>query len=246
MLSRIFSLLQVSQQSTTKLIRMSGSVPKPPNILVQNPKKSSTRLLEKVQAVVSPTKYVVYPIETDQLLKTPWAKNTLLLILQERLKTDTLAEVVSYVNSGGKVLDFSANIELAAPGYVNIDSDVESCDTTELETVLKSDFEIETFKASEETDTYSYGYLVASSACLDTFFSSKRLFANKTLAQSKITLDFSSEKEGQPSENFLPVLNKSPPDFNSSLYLSSLTTTSLGQPLILVPVISSSMWIMEL
>eukprot|EP00092_Neocalanus_flemingeri_P046261 GFUD01052024.1.p1 GENE.GFUD01052024.1~~GFUD01052024.1.p1 ORF type:complete len:390 (-),score=113.03 GFUD01052024.1:49-1050(-) len=87
---------------------------------------------------------------------------------------------------------------------------------------------------------YSYGYLVSRSKVLDSFLENKRLLETKTLVQNIITLDFSTNLKC-PSETYLPIKSESAPNFNSSLYFSHLTTSHLGQPLILVPTISSSM-----
>lgn len=238
MLSRILPILKLNQHHGFKVTRMAHSViTKPPNILVQTSQNSSARLLEQVQSVVSPTRYVVYPIQSDQLISTPWARNALLLIIQDKLETEVLEEVVKYLDSGGRVLDFSLNIEKAVDGYVNIKS--ESLANTELENILLNSFKIETCKESDEKND-SYGYLVSSPLGLETFYRSKRLIETKTIVQSNITLDFSSDLK-QPSEKYLPIITESPPDFDSSLYLSNLSTSHLGQPLIFVPVISSSM-----
>lgn len=210
-------------------------ITKPPNILVQTSKNSSPTLLEQVQAVVSPTRYVVYPIQSEQLISTPWARNALLLIIQEKLETEALEEVVRYFASGGQVLDFSLNLEETAEGYVNIKS--EPIANSELGNILLKNFKIETCIDSDEENKYSFGYLVSSSPGLETF---SRLMKSKTLVQSRITLEFSSDLK-QPSENYLPIKTEPSPGFDSSLYLSNLSTSHLGQPLIFVPVISSSM-----
>ena len=145
MLSRILPILKLNQHRGFKVTRMAHSViTKPPNILVQTSQNSSARLLEQVQSVVSPTRYVVYPIQSDQLISTPWARNALLLIIQDKLETEVLEEVVKYLDSGGRVLDFSLNIEKAVDGYVNIKS--ESLANTELENILLNSFKIETCK----------------------------------------------------------------------------------------------------
>jgi len=239
MLSRILPFLKLNQHHSFKVTRMAHSViPKPPNILVQTSKNSSSRLLEQVQSVVSPTRYVVYPIQADQLISTPWARNALLLIIQEKLESEVIEEVFKYLDSGGQVLDFSLNIDRAVEGYVNIKS--ETIDKVELENILLDNFKVETRKDSDAGSDYSCGYLVSSSQGLDTFFRSKRLVETKTIVQSQITLDFSSELK-QPSGNYLPIKTEPSPNFDSSLYLSNLSTSTLGQPLIFVPVISSSM-----
>ena len=223
-------------------IRMSSSVTKPPNILVHTEKAtaSSKILLKKVQAVVSGEHYVVYPIETEQLLSTPWAKNTLLLIIQNKLKLNVLEKVETYLDSGGKVLDFSSNIAENARGYVNIKTEINSLSSTELVNILNNDLRIESVGEDDLKINYSYGYLVSNSEVMNVFFKSKRLLETNTLVQSKITLDFSTNQEN-PSENYLPIKTVTPPNFNTSKYLDHLNTSSLGQPLILVPTISSSM-----
>jgi len=236
MVSRVLALVQCTHYKY-HLIRMNLSSFKPPNILVQ--KSTNTNLVDRVQAAIDPDKYVVYPVQTEQLLSTPWAKNTALLILQESVETDARDEVVKYLENGGKVLDFSSNIDTVTHGYRNVDSDVESLENFELENILSEAFQIKTNKEREAD--YSAGYMVASQNCLTSFFNSKRFAENKTLSQSQITLEFSPNEEKNASEKYLPIKSDEPPNFNSSLYLESLNTRSLGQPLIMVPVISSSM-----
>jgi len=240
MLGRVLTVLQCSQcQYRTQIIKMSVSSYKPPNILVQSSTNTSTALLDKVVGAVNLSKYVVYPIQTTQLLTSPWAKNTILLILQESLATEALNEVVKFVDAGGKVLDFSTNIDKSAQGYKNVDCDIESLGDAELEGILRNDFHIETTK-ERETD-YSAGYIVANADCLNAFFGSKRFAEGRKLIQSKMTLDFSPTEKDKPTEKYLPIKMEEPPSFNSSMYLTYLNTTSLGQPLVFVPVISSSM-----
>ena len=240
MLGRILAVLKCSQcQYRSKIIRMSVSTYKPPNILVQSSPTTSTTLLDKVVAAVNLSKYVVYPIQTNQLLSSPWAKNAILLILQESLETEALNEVVKFVDAGGKVLDFSSNINKPSQGYIKIDCDKESLGDAGIKDILRNNFQIETCEDSAKE--YSAGYLVANDDCLKSFFGSKRLVQGKRLVQSKMTLDFSPTEEDKPTEVYLPIKMEEPPDFNSSMYLNFLNTSSLGQPLVLVPVISSSM-----
>jgi len=153
---------------------------------------------------------------------------------------EVLAEVEVYLNSGGKVLDFASNIEKGLSGYVDIKTGVDTLDTTELVNILRDDFQIETNAGDDSKISYSHGYLVSNSKVLNLFLESKRLVETKTLVQNKISLDFLPNLQ-PPSKNYLPVKNESPPNFNSSHYLSHLTTSHLGQPLVLVPSISSSM-----
>jgi len=140
-------------------------------------------------------------------------------------------------------LDFSSNLDSAtvgSGGYKDIEVKVEALGHAELENILRNDFKIDTSKESGDTD-YSAGYLVARPDCLEQFFSSKRLETSRTLVQAKMTLNFSPEGE-EATENYLPIFtSEEPPNFNRSQYLASLSTTSLGQPLVVVPVISSSM-----
>merc|ERR1719219_2424074 len=111
--------------------------------------------------------------------------------------------------------------------------------------VLEDRFNIDINKseeaAEEEKNPYTAGYLIGDRERLGV--------AGNLVQQKNLTLDFHPPGgQGSPSESHLPVLQSAPEaglQFDPELYLSQLRTQVLGRVLLYVPVISSSMRVME-
>ncbi|XP_068082947.1 biotin--protein ligase [Anabrus simplex] len=78
---------------------------KPPNVLVFS---ESAAALENVKSVLHSTlhrhKYTIYPVTKAQLLSSPWADNTILLVVNGCVPDDVAPLFMSYLLGGGRML----------------------------------------------------------------------------------------------------------------------------------------------
>ncbi|XP_078513001.1 biotin--protein ligase isoform X3 [Lissotriton helveticus] len=93
---------------------------KPPNVLIyvgSDPKATKTRF-ENVKSVlmecIDAESYVIYPLPEDQVLKSPWLDNTLLLVIntEESISKDVHKEFMAYLSKGGKIFSLSSSFTL--------------------------------------------------------------------------------------------------------------------------------------
>ena len=189
---------------------------------------------------------MVYPVtsETLPVSSNSWRNNTRLVILETKLEENLLGSVQDYLDGGGKVWDLSDNEGLNhEENYVS--STVETVMSAGgLGSVLEDRFNIDVNKseeAEEEEHPYTAGYL---------FGDRERLGVSGDLVKQKnITLDFQAPgSQGSPSESHLPILQPAVEaglQFDQQLYLSQLRTLVLGRVVLYVPVITSSMRVLE-
>ena len=201
----------------------------------------------QVEKTVKSDAFVVYPVTPLAVSSNSWRNNTRLLILETKLEENLLASVQEYLDGGGKVWDLSDNEGLShAENYVS--STIETVmNVGEMSSVLEDRFNIDTNKdgaeagQEEEDNPYTAGYL---------FGATERLGVSENLVKQKnLTLDFRPRgRQGSPSESHLPILQSAPEDglqFDQELYLSQLRTEVLGRVVLYVPVVSSSMRVLE-
>ena len=89
---------------------------KPPNVLVYCGTKDATRKFGQLKSVlencINCDRYVIYHLKHDQVLSTPWAENTeLLLISADTLYDKSDDAFCQYFENGGKILNFGSNFD---------------------------------------------------------------------------------------------------------------------------------------
>ena len=103
----------LAPETLTPIRRRTIAQSKPPNILVYCGKKDSQRQFEAVrntlQQCVNVHRYVIYNLKHDQVLSTPWAENTVLLIVASEKAYDGVDQAfLEYFLSGGLVVSFGS------------------------------------------------------------------------------------------------------------------------------------------
>jgi len=224
-------------------IRMSSSG-KPPNILLYAPAVPLNKpflTVEMIEKMFRKDKYIVYQVSDKELTSDSWKTNATMLIMESPVDTKLSPYISDFLKFGGKVLSlaqqhgFPGNSQqnenyICMDGVFNEDN---------LLKVFRKLFGSDAVKNHMEDDTlpYSFGYLISEQ---------NSNFPVKIMKQTKITLDFNEDCQQKASENYLPIKSISPcKQFDSQLYLNNLTTSSLGRPLIVVPVMTSSMVLFE-
>ncbi|CAN2387560.1 Holocarboxylase synthetase (biotin-(proprionyl-CoA-carboxylase (ATP-hydrolysing)) ligase) [Pristimantis euphronides] len=87
---------------------------KPPNILIYGGSTSPDRLQQVKDVLLQccdPSRYVVYPLPEEQVLKAPWVDNCLLLVVaaEEPIPSRVQDLFTTYMGKGGKVLGLSSS-----------------------------------------------------------------------------------------------------------------------------------------
>ena len=83
---------------------------KPPVILVVPGKEGETKTLAtEVKDLVGTKKYLVYPATFQSLATDPWQRETVLLVLGQKLPKHLASTVEDWVQNGGKLLDFDGD-----------------------------------------------------------------------------------------------------------------------------------------
>ncbi|XP_069800679.1 biotin--protein ligase [Dendropsophus ebraccatus] len=110
-----FNSLEDSYDSSfpkeTSTLNKSG---KPPNVLIYSGSTSPDRL-QQVRDLLfqcfDPCRYVVYPLLEEQVLRTPWMDNCLLLVVvaEEPIPSSVHNLFTSYMGNGGKILGLSSS-----------------------------------------------------------------------------------------------------------------------------------------
>ncbi|XP_069058637.1 biotin--protein ligase isoform X2 [Pleurodeles waltl] len=161
------------QAKETKRANLSG---KPPNVLVymgSDPIVTETRF-QNVKSVllecIDAESYVIYPLPEDQVLKAPWADNTLMLVIntEESISKDVHKEFMTYLSEGGKIFSLSSSFTLGSatlkPKHVLKESIQHliftQADCTEVTlNVLTSGNVFDTQACGRDTDVKTWGYL---------------------------------------------------------------------------------------
>ena len=107
---------ELAPEALTPMRRQEAIRGKPPNVLVYCGKKDSTRQFEAVKAVLqqclNTDRYVVYHLRHDQVLTTPWAENSVLLVLANEKAYDGLdKEFLKFFQQGGMVVSFGCTFD---------------------------------------------------------------------------------------------------------------------------------------
>ena len=197
----------------------------------------------QVEKTVRTDAFVVYPVTSESLVwsSSSWRNNTQLVILETKLEENLLTSVQDYLDGGGKVWDLSDNEGLNhAENFVR-----ETVITAgEMGSVLEDRFNIDINKSGEEEEEnpYTAGYLFGDLESLGV--------SGQIVNQRSLTLDFlPPSRQGSPSERNLPVLPAAgelrAAEFDYSLYAGQLRTEVVGRLLLYVPVITSSMRVLE-
>ncbi|KAM3934642.1 biotin--protein ligase [Leptodactylus fuscus] len=87
---------------------------KPPNVLIYGGPTSQDRVQQVKDVLLQcfdPCRYVVYPLPEEQVLKTPWTDNCLLLVVvtDEPISPQVHDLFISYMEIGGKILGLSSS-----------------------------------------------------------------------------------------------------------------------------------------
>ncbi|XP_069492198.1 biotin--protein ligase isoform X2 [Ambystoma mexicanum] len=108
------------ERSQEKETKRADTSMKPPNVLLyvgSDPKLVESRF-QQIKSVlvecIDTESYVIYPLQEDQVLKTPWLDNTLLLIIntKDSIPNDVYKAFVVYLKKGGKILSLSSSFTL--------------------------------------------------------------------------------------------------------------------------------------
>ncbi len=104
---------ELAPEALTPIKRKDSIQGKPPNILIYCGKKDSQRQYESVKATiqqcVNPDKYVIYQLKHEQVFSSPWADNTLLLIIASERVYDGIDQAfLQYFLKGGRVASFGS------------------------------------------------------------------------------------------------------------------------------------------
>ncbi|XP_053792716.1 biotin--protein ligase isoform X2 [Vidua chalybeata] len=99
-------------QKGFKRINLAG---KPPNILVYLGSEAAKGRFEQVKSVLSACidaeSYTVYQLHQEQVLRDPWADNSLLLLIatEEPIPEGIHRQFMTFLSKGGKILGFSSS-----------------------------------------------------------------------------------------------------------------------------------------
>nr|XP_021383130.1 biotin--protein ligase [Lonchura striata domestica] len=99
-------------QKGIKRINLAG---KPPNILIYLGSEAAEGRFEQVRAVlggcIDAESYTVYQLHQEQVLRDPWADNSLLLLIatEEPIPEDIHRQFMTFLAKGGKILAFSSS-----------------------------------------------------------------------------------------------------------------------------------------
>ena len=97
--------------------------PKPPNVLIYQSDRNTAskefiRVKESLEYCLTPEHYVMYPLGEDEVVQySPWKDNCRLLVLpgltehaQRSLSPRVMEEVLSYIQTGGKLLSMHSEL----------------------------------------------------------------------------------------------------------------------------------------
>lgn len=91
---------------------------KPPNVLIYGSSASQDQLQQVIDVLlqcIDPSRYVVYPLPEEQVLRAPWMDNCLLLVVVagEPIPSEVQNLFTSYMGNGGKILGLSSSFTFA-------------------------------------------------------------------------------------------------------------------------------------
>ncbi|KAI1241448.1 hypothetical protein IHE44_0004921 [Lamprotornis superbus] len=95
-----------------KRINLTG---KPPNILIYLGSEAAKARFEQVKSVlgecIDAESYTIYQLQQQQVLRDPWAENSLLLVIatEEPIPEDSHKQFMTFLSKGGKILGFSSS-----------------------------------------------------------------------------------------------------------------------------------------
>ncbi|RLW07526.1 hypothetical protein DV515_00003484 [Chloebia gouldiae] len=104
-------------QKEIKGINLPG---KPPNILIYLGSEAAKERFEQVRSVlrecIDAQGYTVYLLRPEQVLRDPWADNSLLLLIatEEPIPEDVHRQFLTFLSKGGKILGFSSSFAFGA------------------------------------------------------------------------------------------------------------------------------------
>ena len=183
---------------------------KPPVILVVEGKEEKRKTLAAdVSDLVGTKKYLVYSANFKSLANDPWQRETVLLVLGQKLPKNLLPRIESWVQSGGKVLDFEGDI----------------LEPEDLSTLLEKKFGIDLAEKSVEFPSLPLDILVSS---INNFIRTLPA-ANPPDAAGLCSMKTEDNQLAAP--HVLVLDNEQPPEFDASRYKQALATRELGQVL---------------
>ena len=102
---------ELAPETMTPIRRAQSTKSKPPNVLVYTGKKDSTRQYESVKSVLQEClncdRYVIYQLKHEHIHSTPWAQNTVLLVVSSEKAYDGTDEAfVKFFQNGGTIAFF--------------------------------------------------------------------------------------------------------------------------------------------
>jgi len=244
---------------------MSMSV-KPPNILVHLGSgcvEKEESLISVVKEAVGDDKYVVYAMK--DLESQAWRKNTALLVQGGSVNQETAGRIGEYMDLGGRLLmlreaqlqmeqepdkEFIQGIQIevwrkerSACAIRLVCSSPTDLSSSTLSSLLSQYLNLRCCMTPSSPPPLSPGYLLAGSI--------QEILHNPTIAsriqgqvlkQTNLHLDLNPPPGYEPRHDYLPVLDEADcPTFSKTLYLSLLSTRSLGRTLLYCPVMGSSM-----
>ncbi len=104
-------IAELAPETMTPVKRSESVRKKPPNVLVYTGKKDSSRQFESVKSVLQHClncdRYAIYQLKHEHVLNTPWAQNTVLLVLSSEKAYDGAdQEFIKFFENGGHVISF--------------------------------------------------------------------------------------------------------------------------------------------
>ena len=104
-------IAELAPETMTPIRRAQSSKSKPPNVLIYTGKKDSARQFESVkvtlQQCLNCDRYAMYQLKHEHIHTTPWAQNTVLLIVSSEKAYDGAdEEFVKFFQNGGTVVFF--------------------------------------------------------------------------------------------------------------------------------------------
>ncbi|OCT93778.1 biotin--protein ligase [Xenopus laevis] len=146
---------------------------KPPNVLIYCGPETGGRFQEIKSVLLQcfdSSRYVIYPLPEDQVLKAPWTDNCLLLVVasDHPVSNQIIEQFLSYLSKGGKILGLSSSFTF---GSVSVTSKCElegsiqplvfgrpNCDLVSLHAVASGNV-FEELSSEDSTQVTGWGYL---------------------------------------------------------------------------------------
>ena len=183
---------------------------KPPVILVVEGKEEKRKTLAAdVSDLVGTKKYLVYSANFKSLANDPWQRETVLLVLGQKLPKNLLPRIESWVQSGGKVLDFEGD----------------NLRPEDLSTLLENKFGIDLAEKTAELRCQPLDSLVST---INQFI---RTLPAPDPPDAAGLSSMKTRDDQQAAPHVLVLGCKQPPEFDASRYKQALITRELGQVL---------------